>query len=519
MSAAASAGDSAAGRRCGSPGRLSASRCSRPPAVVFLAMLPPTRVAMLARRPAAPRARHLAEAAEVPGGAGDLLPSPWRSMPAGCPRARRRGAGTGVYVASVVAAMGAEIAWISGAAALGTTSHFNTTPIGMALYAAAGVLAVWFTASTLVYGVLIARNRRPGFDPALRTGLALGLVLTFVLSVAFAGYMSNAGSHFVGAADVRRRRARADGLVAGGGRPPGGALLRHARDARGAARRLRRRAVAGAAAGGAGDLGLGGALGGVLGGGVRAGAGRAAVPRRGKGLRDHYGTAKPESEYLLPRRWRSQSRRPSMLTETPTPSPWAVIGAPACTADVFGAERRELSRHVLLLGKNTPAGGLRHRALADHGDARRPFARGCAERGQPKSSDEVLAGRHGGAGRQAAAAVGFRLGVAGEVGEAGELALEGELDGADRAVALLADDRPRPCRAARSSRPSTSSCPRCRGRPASRAPCSTPRGTRTSRRRRPARSSPTRAGRRAAGACPRGSRPGGRAGRARRRGC
>ena len=48
--------------------------------------------------------------------------------------------------------------------------------------------------------MLIARNRRPGFDPALRAGLALGLVLTFVLSVVFAGYMSNTGSHFVGAA-------------------------------------------------------------------------------------------------------------------------------------------------------------------------------------------------------------------------------------------------------------------------------------------------------------------------------
>jgi hypothetical protein len=104
------------------------------------------------------------------------------------------------YVASVVAAMGAEIVWISGAAALGTVSHFNGTPVGMALYAAAGVLAVWFTGATLAYGLLIARNREPGLDPALRTGLALGLILTFVLSVAFAGYMSNSGSHFVGAA-------------------------------------------------------------------------------------------------------------------------------------------------------------------------------------------------------------------------------------------------------------------------------------------------------------------------------
>jgi hypothetical protein len=105
-----------------------------------------------------------------------------------------------VYVASVVFAMGAEIVWIAGAAALGTTSHFNETPTGMALYALMGVLAVYFTASTVVYGVLIARNRRPGFDPALRAGLALGLILTFVLSVVFAGYMANNGSHFVGPA-------------------------------------------------------------------------------------------------------------------------------------------------------------------------------------------------------------------------------------------------------------------------------------------------------------------------------
>ena len=102
------------------------------------------------------------------------------------------------YVASVVFGMGAEIAWITGAAALGTASHFNQTPTGMAFYAAAGVLAVWFTGSTVVYGWLIARNRRPGLDPALRTGLALGLVLTFVLSVAFAGFMSNSGGHSVG---------------------------------------------------------------------------------------------------------------------------------------------------------------------------------------------------------------------------------------------------------------------------------------------------------------------------------
>ena len=41
-------------------------------------------------------------------------------------------------------------------------------------YAAAGVLAVWFTGSTLVYGVAIARNRGAGLDPALRAGWRSG---------------------------------------------------------------------------------------------------------------------------------------------------------------------------------------------------------------------------------------------------------------------------------------------------------------------------------------------------------
>ena len=195
--------------------------------------------------------------------------------------------------ASVVAAMGAEILWISGAAALGTISHFNETPVGTAFYAAAGVLAVWFTGATLVYGVLIARNRRPGFDPALRWGLALGLVLTFVLSVTFAGYMSNSGSHFVGAAtsDVGGLWPMAWSRVVG--ESARGAFLRDARDARGAAGGVRGGPGAGAAAGGLGDLGVRAALGGVLCRRLRAGAGRGAVPARVKGARVHHGTDAP----------------------------------------------------------------------------------------------------------------------------------------------------------------------------------------------------------------------------------
>ena len=48
-----------------------------------------------------------------------------------------------IYAGAVVAAIGAEVSWISGAAALGTASHFNErTPT---LYAVMGGLAVFLT--------------------------------------------------------------------------------------------------------------------------------------------------------------------------------------------------------------------------------------------------------------------------------------------------------------------------------------------------------------------------------------
>lgn len=167
--------------------------------LVFLAMMPPTLVAMLADD----RALHglnvwikplKFEVAVAIFAFTMAVYARW--LPAGTLGKRWYR----VYAATVVAAMGAELLWITGAGALGTASHFNTTPAGMALYAGMGFLAVWFTASTLVYGVLIARSRRPGLDPALKAGLALGLILTLVLSVIFAGTMANSGGHFVGPA-------------------------------------------------------------------------------------------------------------------------------------------------------------------------------------------------------------------------------------------------------------------------------------------------------------------------------
>jgi len=104
-----------------------------------------------------------------------------------------------IYSASVVSAVAAEMIWIGGAASLGIASHFNeSSPILAWTYRLMGGLAVLLTSSALVYGILILRNRNSRLDPAFRLSVGLGLVLTFVLTVAVAGYMASSGGHFVG---------------------------------------------------------------------------------------------------------------------------------------------------------------------------------------------------------------------------------------------------------------------------------------------------------------------------------
>jgi hypothetical protein len=104
-----------------------------------------------------------------------------------------------VISAIVVLAIGAEMVWILGAAALGTASHFNdNSPVAIGLYALMGVLAVVLTSGSLVYGVAILRDRNSRLDPVFRQSVGIGLIATFVLTVAVAGYMSGTTSHFVG---------------------------------------------------------------------------------------------------------------------------------------------------------------------------------------------------------------------------------------------------------------------------------------------------------------------------------
>jgi len=104
-----------------------------------------------------------------------------------------------IYAGVVVFTIVGELAWIMGAAMYGTASHFNQSTLLMArLYSLMGVFAVILTTPTLVYGVAIWRNRASGLAPALHLSIALGLVLTFALTLPVASTMASMPGHFVG---------------------------------------------------------------------------------------------------------------------------------------------------------------------------------------------------------------------------------------------------------------------------------------------------------------------------------
>lgn len=103
------------------------------------------------------------------------------------------------YMAAVVFAITAEAVWLSFAAMLNTASHFNRAhPLLMVIYPLMGAFAVLLTSASAVMGWSIWRNRRTGLSPALHLAVALGLVLTFMLTVPVAGYLSGQPGHSVG---------------------------------------------------------------------------------------------------------------------------------------------------------------------------------------------------------------------------------------------------------------------------------------------------------------------------------
>ncbi len=103
------------------------------------------------------------------------------------------------FTAVVITCILAEMSWIGGAAALGTGSHFNvSTPAWAVLYPLMGIIAITLTSASLVWGILIWRNGATGLDPALHLSIALGLVLTFILTVIAASVLAQGTGHFVG---------------------------------------------------------------------------------------------------------------------------------------------------------------------------------------------------------------------------------------------------------------------------------------------------------------------------------
>jgi hypothetical protein len=109
-----------------------------------------------------------------------------------------------VYAVAVLLAVAGEMAWIGGAAMHGVQSHFNIrSPAMAAAYQLMGVFAVFLTTAAPIYGVLILRDRGSRLDPAFRLALGVGLILTFVLTVAVAGAMAQRLTHSVGEGDLR----------------------------------------------------------------------------------------------------------------------------------------------------------------------------------------------------------------------------------------------------------------------------------------------------------------------------
>lgn len=108
---------------------------------------------------------------------------------------------------AVVVAVALEMAWIVGAAAHGVASHFNVESAAMVhVYRAMGALAVLLTSASAVQGVAILRARDAGGDGALRLAIGLGLVLTVVLTLPVAGYLSSGAGHLVGVEAEGARR-------------------------------------------------------------------------------------------------------------------------------------------------------------------------------------------------------------------------------------------------------------------------------------------------------------------------
>jgi hypothetical protein len=98
------------------------------------------------------------------------------------PEARRRTRVIRFVVASIVAASGLEVGYITLQATLGQASHYNfSDPLHVALYQAMGAGAMLLCVTQGVLAVQISRHGRNDVDPAWRMAVVRGLWLTLAL--------------------------------------------------------------------------------------------------------------------------------------------------------------------------------------------------------------------------------------------------------------------------------------------------------------------------------------------------
>ena len=111
-----------------------------------------------------------------------LLPPSWRNSP----RFNR-------YVAFVCVTVIIEMAWLIYAAAIGEVSHFNQShPVLAPVYFIMGLLAILLTSLSAVIGVGVLRHHEHSANPLIRYAVGYSLLVTAVLTVLTAGYLSSA---------------------------------------------------------------------------------------------------------------------------------------------------------------------------------------------------------------------------------------------------------------------------------------------------------------------------------------
>jgi len=91
-----------------------------------------------------------------------------------------------------------ELIWINGAALHGVASHYNRDSVFMqVVYGFMGIFAVTLISSSLIYGIQFFKQKTQ-LNESVQFAIAVGLTLTFFLTVIVAGYMSSQPNHWVG---------------------------------------------------------------------------------------------------------------------------------------------------------------------------------------------------------------------------------------------------------------------------------------------------------------------------------